>query len=166
MHCRPQYCLFTALLLFSCSVMSNSLWPHGLQQAWLPCPLPSPRACSNSWPLSQWCCLTISSSVVPISFCLQSFPASVSFLMSWLFASGGQNIRVSVSVLAMNIQNWLLLKWTGLISLQSKGLSRVFSSTTVWKHQFFHAQPSLWSSSQIHTWLLEKLWLYRPLSAK
>ena len=100
---------------------------------------------------------TISSSVVPFSSCLQSFPTSGSFLMSWLFASGGQSIGVSTSasVLPMNIQDWFPLGLTGLISLQSKGLSGVFSNTTVQKHQFFGAQPSLWSNSHIHTWLLE-----------
>ena len=115
-------------------------------------------ACSNSCPLSQWCHPTISSSVIPFFSCLQSFPASGSLPVSQLFASGGQSIRtsVSVSVLPVNIQGWFPLGLTGLISLQSKGLSRVFSSTTVWKHQFFYAQPSLWSCSQIHTWLMEK----------
>ena len=111
---------------------------------------------------------TISSSVVPFSSCSQSFPASGSFPMSWLFASGGQSIETSASVLPMNIQGWLPLGLTGLISLLSKGLSRVFSSTTVQKHQFFGTQPPLWSNSHIRTWLLEKpwLWLYRALSAK
>ena len=97
-----------------------------------------------------------SNHLVPFSSCIQSFPASGSFLMSQLFPSGGQSYGASVSVLPMNIQDWFLLELTGLISLQSKGLSRVFSSTTVQKHQFFVAQPSLWSSSHIHTWLLEK----------
>ena len=110
--------------------MSDSLWPHGLLHTRLPCPSPSPRACSNSCPLSQWCQVTISSSVIPFS-CLQSFPASGSFQMSQLFASGGQNIGVSASasVLPMNIQDWFPLGWTGWISLQSKGLSRVFNTT-------------------------------------
>ena len=145
------------LLLFSHSVVSNSLQPHGLPNARLPCPSPSPGVCSNSCPLSQWCHPTISSSVVPFS-CLQSFPASGSFLMSQLFASGGQSIgaSASASVLPMNFQDWFPLGWTGWISLQSKGLSRVFSNTTVQKHQFFGAQPSLWSNSHIHTWLPEK----------
>ena len=119
---------------------------------------------------SQWCHLTISSSVIPFSSCLQSFPASGSFLMSQLFESGGQSIgaSTSASVLPMSIQDWFPLGVTGLISLQSKGVSRVFSKTTVQKHQFFSAQPPLWSTSHIHTWLLEKpyLWLYRPLLAK
>ena len=157
-------------LQFSCSVMSNSLRPHGLQHARLPCPSPTPRAYSNSCPLSQWCHPTISSSVIPFSSCLQSFPASGSFPVSQFFASGGQSIGVSAlaSVLLMNIQGWFPLGWTGWISLQSKGLSRVFSNNTVQKHQFFSPQLSLWSSSHIHTWLLEKpwLWLYRPFSAK
>ena len=151
---------------FSHSAVSNSLQPHGLQHTRLPCPSPTPGAYSNSCPLSWWCHPTISSSVVPFSSCLQSFPASGSTLMSQFFISGGQSIEVSASasVLPMNIQDWFPLGWTGLISLQSKGLSRVFSNTTVPKHQFFGAQPSLWSNSHIHTWLLEKP--YRPLSAK
>ena len=127
------------------SVMSNSLQPHGLQHATLPCPSPTPRVYSNSRPSSRWCHPTISSSVVPFSSDLQSFPASGSFPMSQFFASGGQNIGVapSTSVLPMNIQDWSPLGWTGWISLQSKGLSRVFSNTTVQKHQFFSAQLSL-----------------------
>ena len=131
--------------------------PHGLQHARLPCPLPTPGVCSNSCPSSQWCHPTISSSVIPFS-CFQCFPASGSFLMSWLLASGSQSIgaSASASVLPMNIQSWFPLGLTGLISLLSKGLSRVFSSTTVWKHQFFSAQPSLQSKSHIHTWLIEK----------
>ena len=118
----------------------------------------SPRVCSNSCPLSLWCYLTISSSVVPFSSCPQSFPASGSFKMSQFFASDGQSIGVSASasVLPINIQGWFPLGLTGWISLLSKGLSRVFSNTTVWKHQFFGAQPSLRSNSHIHTWLLEK----------
>ena len=146
------------LLFFSHSVMSNSLQPHGLQHSRLPCPSPCPGACSNSYPLSQWCHPTISTSVIPFSSCLQSFPASESFPVSQLFTSGGQSIgtSVSASVLLMNIQDGFPLGLTGLISLQSKGLSRVFSNTTVQKHQFFSAQPSLWSNSPIHTWLLEK----------
>ena len=123
-------------LLFSCSVMSDSLWFNGLQHTSLPCSSPSPKVYSNSCPLSQWCHPTISSSVVPFSSHLQSFPASGSFLMSWLFASGGQSIRASASasVLPMNIQDWFPSGLTGLVSLQSRGLSRVFSSTIVWKH--------------------------------
>ena len=130
--------------------MSSSLQPCGLQHARLPCPSPTPRACSNSCPYSWWCPPTISSSVVLFSSCPQSFPASGSFLMSQFFTSGGQSIGVSSSVLPMNIQDWFPLGWTGWISLQSKGLSRVFSSTTVQKHQFFGAQLSLWSNSHIH----------------
>ena len=146
------------LLLFSRSVMSHSLWPHRLQHARLPCPSPSPGACSNSCPSSSWWHPTISSSVVPFSFHLQTFPSSESFLMSQLLVSGSQSIGASASapVLPMNIQGWFPLRLTGLISLQSKGLSRIFSNTTVRKHQFFGAQSSLWSNSHIHTWLLEK----------
>ena len=123
------------LLLFSCSVVSNSLWPHGLQHARLPGPSPTPGACSNSCPSRCWCHPTILSSVVPLSSCLQSFPASGSFQMSQFFASGGQSIGVSASasVLPMNIQDWFPLGWTGWISLQS-GLSRVFSNTKIWKY--------------------------------
>ena len=144
------------LLLFSHLVMSNSLQAYGLQHARLPCPSLSPRVCSNLCPLSQWCYLTISFSAILFSFCLQSFPASGSFPMNWLFVSGGQNIRASASVLPMNIQGWFLLGLTGLISLLSKGLSGVFSSTTIQKHQFFGAQFSLWFNSHIRTWLREK----------
>ena len=153
---------------FSCSIVSNSLRPHGLQHARLPCPSPTPRACSNSCPSNQWCHPTISSSVIPFSSCLWSVPASGSFQMSQLFASGGQSIGASASVLPMNIQDWSPLGWTGWISLLSKGLSRVFSNTTVQKHRFPDAQLSLWSSSHIRTWLLEKpqLWLDGPLLAK
>ena len=124
----------------------------------LSCPSLSPRACSNSCPLSQWCHPTISSSVILFSSCLWSFPASGSFPMSQFFTSGGQSIVVSASasVLPMNTQDWFPLGWTGWISLQAKGLSRVFSNTTVQKHQFFSAPLSLWSNSHIHTWLLEK----------
>ena len=135
------------LLLFSCSVMSYSLQPHGLQQARLPCPLSSPRACLNSGPLGQWCHPTILSSAIPFSSCRQSFPTSRSFLMSGLFVSGGQSTGASSSVPQMNIQGWYPLGLTGLISLQSKGFSRIFSNTTVWNNQFFGAQPSLWPNS-------------------
>ena len=126
---------------FSGSVVSDSLWPHGLQHARLPCPSPTPGAYSNSCPLSRWCHPAISFSVVPFSFHLQSFPASGSFPVSQ-FSSGGQNIGVSasVSVFPMNIQDWFPLGCTGWISLQSKGLSTVFSNTTVQKHQFFSTQ--------------------------
>ena len=136
--------------------MSDSLWPHGLQHARLPCPSPSHRVCSISCPLSRWCYPTISSFVVPFSSCLQSFLASGSFPMSWLFPSDGQSIGTSALVFPMNIQDWFPLGLTGLVFLLSKGLLRVFSSTTVQKHQFFSTQPSLWSNSHIHTWLLEK----------
>ena len=134
-----------------------TLRPHGLQHARPPCPSPTPRIYSNSCPLRWWCHPTISSSVVPFSSCLQSFPASGSFPMSQFFTSGGQSIAVSTSasLLPMNIQDWFPLWLTSWISLQSKGLSRVFSNTTVQKHQFFSTQPSLWSNSHIHTWLLE-----------
>ena len=129
---------------FSCSVMSDSLWPHGLQHTRLLCPSPTPRAYSNSCPLSRWCHPAISSSVIPFSSCLKSFPAAGSFQMSRLFRSGGQSIGVSASasVLPMNIQDGLPLGFTGLISLQSKEFSRVLSNTIVQKHQFFEAQLS------------------------
>ena len=130
---------------FSHSVVPDSLQLHGLQHARLPCSSPTPGAWPNSFPFSQWCHPTISSSVVPFSSCLQSFPASGSFQMRQFFTSGGQSIGVSASasVLPMNIQDWFSLEWTGWISLVSKGLSRVFSNTTVQKHQFFSAQLSL-----------------------
>ena len=136
---------------------ANSLGPHGLQHARLPCLSLSPRVCSNSWPLIQWCHPTIFTSGALFSSCPRSFLASGAFPMSWLFVSGGQSIgaSASASVLPMYIQGWFPLGLTGLISLQSKGLSRVFSSTTVWKHQFLGTQTSLWSNSYIHTWLLE-----------
>ena len=126
---------------FSHSVMSSSLRPHGLQHARPPCPSPTAGTCSNSCPLSQWCHPAISSSVIPFSSCLQSCPASESFPVSQFFASGDKSIGAlaSASVLPMNIQDWFPLGWTGWISLQSKGLSRVFSNTTVQKHQFFGA---------------------------
>ena len=134
---------------FSLSVVSVSLQPHGLQHARLPCPSPTPGAYLNSGPSSQWCHPTISSSVVPFSSHLQSSPASGSFPISQFFTSGGQIIgaSASASVLPMNIQNWFPLGWTGWISLPSKGLSRVFSNTTVQKHQSFSAQLSLWSNA-------------------
>ena len=146
------------LVQFSRSVVSDSLWPHEPQDARPPWPSPTPGACSNPCPLSRWCYPTISSSVIPFSSRLQSFPALASFQMSQLFASGSQSIGISASksVLPMNIKDWSSLGWTGLISLQSKGLSRVFSNTTVQKHQFFSAQLSLQSNSHIHTWPLEK----------
>ena len=149
-------------MLFSYSVVSNSSQPHGLQHARLPCPSPSPRACSDSCPLSRWCQPTILSSVVLFSSCLQSFPSIRVFFNESVFASGGQRIGALAkelakeSALPMNIQDWFPLGLTGWISLQSKGLSRVFSNTTVQKQQFFGTQPSLWSNSHIHIWLLEK----------
>ena len=143
---------------FSHWVVSNSLWPHGLQRIRSPCPSPTLRIYSNSCSLSQWCHPTISSSVVPFFTCLQSFLASGAFPMSQFFTSGGQSIGVSASasVFPMNIQDSFLLGWIHWISLQSKGLSRVFSNTTILKHQFFSAQISLESNSHIHTGLLEK----------
>ena len=152
---RPSLSLVTVFILkfilcymgykFSRSVMSNSLRLHEPQHARPPCPSPTPRVYPNSCPLRWWCHLTISSSVLPFSSCLQSFPTSGSFQMSQLFMSGGQNFGVSASasVLPVNTQGWFPLGWTGWISLQSKGLSRVFSNTTVQKHQFFSAQLSL-----------------------
>ena len=147
------------LLLFCRSVVANSLWPHGLQHTGLPCSSVSPRVCSDSCPLSPWCYLTISSSAILFSSCLQSFPASGSFPMSGLFTSGGQSVEVSTlaSVLSVNIQSWFPLRLTGFI-LQSKGLSRVFFNTTGQKHQFFWAQASLWSGSHSHTWLQYMHW--------
>ena len=143
---------------FSHSVVPDSLRPHGLQHARPPCPSPTPRAYSNSFPLSAWCHPISSYSVVPFSSCPQSLPASESFPMSQLFTWGGQSIGVSASasVLPMNTHDWSPLEWTGWISLQSKGLSRVLSNTTVQKHQFFGAQLSSQSNSHIHTWPLEK----------
>ena len=145
-------------LQFSCLVTSSSLQPHGPQHVRLPCPSPAHGDCSHSCPLSRWCHPNISSSVTSFSSCLQPFPASGSFQMSQFFASGGESIGVSASasILPMNIQDWFPLGWTGCISLQSKGLSRVFSNTTVQKHQNFSAQPSLEFNSHICTWLLEK----------
>ena len=153
-----QEALLRLSVQFSSSVVSDSLQPHESQHARPPCPSPTPRVYSNSCPLSWWCHPTISSSVVPFSSSLQSFPASGPFQMSEFFTSGGQNIAVSTStsVLPMNTQDWSPLGWTGWISLQSKGLSRVFSNTTVQKHQFFGARLSIWSNSHIHTWPLEK----------
>ena len=137
---------------FSHSVLSNSLWPHGLKHIRRPCPSPTPRACTNSCPSSPWCHPTISSSVVPFSSCLQSFRASGCFPMIQFFTSGSQSIAVSASasVLPMNIHDWFPLGLTDLVSLQSKGHLRVFSNTIVQKHQFFGTQLSLWSNSHIH----------------
>ena len=143
---------------FSHSVMSDSLWLHELQHARPPCPSPTPGVYPNPCPLSQWCHPAISSSVIPFSSCPQSLPASESFPMSQLFSWGGQSTGVSAlaSFFPKNTQHWSPLEWTGWISLQSKGLSRVFSNTTVQKHEFFSAQPSSQSNSHIHTWPLEK----------
>ena len=141
--------------------------PQSLSYVWLcypmSCSMPGflvfhllPDACSNSCPLNWWCHPTILSSVIPFSSCIQSFLASGFFPMSWLFSSGGQSFGASASVPPMNIQHWFPLGLTGLVTLQSKGLSRVFSNTTVQKLQFFRTQPSLWPNTHIHTWLLEK----------
>ena len=142
---------------FSRSIVSNSLRPHESQHTRPPCPSPNPGD-PNPCPLSRWCYPTISSSLIPFSPCPHSFPASGSFQMNQLFASDGQSIGVSASasVPPLNSQDWSPSGWTGWISLQSKGLSRVFSNTTVQKHQFFGAKHSLQSNSHIHTWLLEK----------
>ena len=156
----PSFLCFTSFFIFylrdiqfSCSVMSDFLWPHESHHTRPPCPSPNPGVYPNSCPLNWWCHPTISSSIIPFSSCPQSFPASGSFPMSQLFASGGQRIGVSTStsVLPMNTQDWHL-GWTGWISLQSKGLSRVFSNTTVQKHQFFSAQLS----SQF--WVFTDIW--------
>ena len=160
--CDPMNCIL--------SVVSSSLWPHELQHTRPACLSPTPGVHSNSCPLREWCQPTISSSVVPFSSCLQSFPASGSFQMNQFFTSSGQSIGVSAStsVLPMNAQHWSPLGRTGWISLQSKGLSGVFSNTTVQKHQFFGAQLSSQFNSHIHTWPQEKpqLWLDGPLLAK
>ena len=150
--------IYFSSVQFSHSVVSDSLWSYELQHARSPCPSPTPGVYPNSCPLSQWCHPTISSSVIPFSYHLQSFLASGYFQMSQLFASGGQSnwVSASTSVLPMNTQDWSPLGWTGWISVQSKGLSRVFSNTTVQKHQFFGAQLSSQSNSHIHTWPLEK----------
>ena len=158
------------VLQFSYSVVSHSLRPQESQHARPPCPSPSPGVYSNSCPSSWWCHPAISSSVVSFSSCPQPLPASGSFPLSQLFTWGGQSIEVSAStsVHPMNTQAWSPLGWTGWISLQSKGLSRVFFNTTVQKHQFFGAQLSSQSNSHIHTWPLEKPqpWLEEPLLAK
>ena len=167
---KPAFSSFTFIssVQFSHSVISDSVRPHELQHTRPPCPSPTPRVHPNPCPMSWWCHSTILSSVIPFSSCPQTFPASGSFLMSQFFASNGQSIRDSALVLSMNIQDWFPLGVTDLISLLSKGLSRVFSSITVQKHQFSCAQPSLWFNSQIHTRLLEKplLWLDTSLLAK
>ena len=143
---------------FSRSVVSNPLQPHKSQHARPPCPSPIAGAQSNSRPSSRWCLPAISSSIVPFSSCPQSLPASESFPISLLFTWGGQSTGVSASASfpPKKSQGWSPSKWTGWISLQSKGLSRVFSNTTFQKHQFFGAQLSSWSNSHIHTWPLEK----------
>ena len=148
---------FLSLVRFSRSVTSDSLQANEWQHTRPLCLSPTPRVYSNSCPLSQWCHSTISSSVVPFSSCPQSFPESGSFQISQLFASGCQSTGVSTSAsdIPVNIQDWSPLGWTGCISLQSKGLSRVFSNTTVQKHQFFSIQLSSQSNSHIHTWPLE-----------
>ena len=147
-------------ICYCCSACKSclTLRPHGLQHARLLCPSLSPTVCSNACSLCWWCYPTISLFIIPFSSCPQSFPASGSFPINLLFASCDQSIgaSASASVLPMNIQGWFPLGLTGLISLQSKGLSRVFSNPTVWKRQFFGTQPSLWSNSRIHTWVLEK----------
>ena len=166
-HSHPcQYllmCLYYSYLQFSSvqfshSVMSDSLRPHELQHTRPPCPSPTLRVHPNPCPSSRWCHPAISSSVVPFSSCPQSFPPLGSFPMSQLFAWSGQSIGVSasISVLPMNTQDWSPLGWTGWIFLQSKGFSRIFSNTTVQKHQFFGTQLSSLSNSHIHTWPLEK----------
>ena len=151
---------------FRCSVVSDSLWPHESQHARPPCPSPTPGVNPDSWPSSWWCHPDISSSVVPFSSCPQSVPSSESFPMSQLFTWGGQStgVSTSASVLPKKSQGWSPSEWTGWISLHSKRLSRVFSNTTVQKHQFFSTQPSSQSNSHIHTWLLEKPepWLDGP----
>ena len=142
--------IYITSVQFTHSVVSDSLWPHGLQHSRPPCPSPTPRVYSNSCPLSQWCHPTISSSVISFSSHRQSFPTSGSFQMSQLFTSGSQSIGVSAStsLLPMNTQDWSPLGLTGWISLQPKGLSRVFSNTTLKKHQVFCAQP--FSGSETH----------------
>ena len=143
---------------FSLSVVSDSLRPHESQHARPPCPSPTPGVYPNSCPSGRWCHPSISSSVVSFPSCPQSLPASGSFPMSQLFTWGGQNtgVSASTSVLPVNTQDWSPLGWTGWISLQSKGLSRVFSNTTVQKHQFFSTQLSSQSNSHLYTWPLEK----------
>ena len=156
LNTMPSSFIHISSVQFTHSVVSDFLQPHGLQHTRPPCPLPTPGVYSNSCPWSRWCHPTISSSVIPFSSCPQSFPASGSFPMSQFFTSRSQSIEVSASasVIPMNIQDWFPLGWTGWISLLSKGLSRVFSNTTVQKHQFFGT--SLWPNSHIHTQLLEK----------
>ena len=146
------------LFQLSCSVVSDFLWPLELQHARPPCPSPTPGVHPNPCLLNRWCHPTISLSVIPFSSCPQSLPASGSFQMSQFFSSGGQSIGISASTLVLpgNTQDWSPLGWTGWISLQSKGLSKFFSNTTVQKHQFFSTQLSSQSNSHIHTWPQEK----------
>ena len=157
-ECHWHMYIIISSVQFSHSVVSDSLRPHESQHSRHPCPSPTPEVHSDSCPLSWWCHPAISSSVIPFSSCPQSLPASKSFPISQLFAWGGQSTAVSasISVLPKNTQGWSPLEWTGWISLQSKGLSRVFSNTTVQKHQFFGAQLSSQSNSHIHTWPQEK----------
>ena len=159
----PGIDYFAAVVIQS-RVVSDSLWLYGLQHTRLPCSSLFPQVRSNSCSLSQWCYLTISSYATHFPFSLQSLAASGSFQMSRLFSSDGQSIGVSASVLPMNIQGWFPLWLTHLISLQSKRLSRVFPNTTIWKHQSFGDQSSLWSNSHICIWLLEKLQLWLDTS--
>ena len=161
--------MWTLFVVFSHPVVSDSLWPHGLQHARPLCPSPSSEVCLSSCPLHWWCHPVISSSGTLFFFCPQSFPASGTFPMSQLFASDDQNTEVSTlaSVLPMSIQGWFPIRLTGLISLLFKGLSGVFSSTIVRRHQFFSALPSLWSSSHNCMWTLGRPqpWQYIPLLA-
>ena len=155
-RCSTSYVISS--VQFSRSVVSNSLQPHESQHARPPCLSLTPGVYSNPCPSSWWCHLAISSSIVPFSCCPQSLPASGSFPVSQLFTWDGQStgVSASASVLPMNIQDWFPSQWTGWISFQSKGLSRVFSNTTAQKHQFFSTQLSSQSNSHIHTWPLEK----------
>ena len=161
-NCKKQISVvYKPMVFFVVHSKVSCVWPlqpHRLQHTRFPCPLPSHGIGSNSCPLSQWCHPTILLSVIPLSSCLQSFPASESFPVSQLFTSCGERIGAlaSASVLPMNTQGWFPLGLNDLITLLYKGLFRVFSRTTVWKHQFLSSQPSLWSSSHICTWLLEK----------
>ena len=158
LRCVLYLLILSCSVQFSHSVVSDSLWSHESQHTRPPCPLATPGVHSDSYPSTQWCHPAISSSVIHFSLCPQSLPASESFPMSQFFTWGGQNTGVSTlaSFLPKNTQDWSRLEWTGWISLQSKGLSRVFSNTTVQKHQFFGHQLSSQSNSHISTWLMEK----------
>ena len=158
MSCSAVTTKLSQTWLFSHQVIPYYSWSRGLQYTRLPCPSPFPRVCPSSSPLHQCCHPTMSSSVTLFSFCLQSSPASGSFPISWLLLSGGPSIgpSASASILPLNTQGWFPFKLTGLISLQSKALSRVFSSTTIHNHPFFSTLPSLWSNSHNCTWLLER----------